>query len=285
MAAQDYLDMQRGRAEEALARFLPPAGTRPAELNEPIRYAVMTGGKRLRPVLALTASEAVAGEEGDPEAALQAAAAIEYLHTYTLIHDDLPSMDNDLLRRGQPTVHAKFGEALAILAGDALQAYAFDVISRTTNLPAARTARLVQVLAGAAGPAGVVAGQVEDVAKGPLDEDRLAYVHLHKCADLFRAAVTLGAIAGGGNEDEIHSLSDFGQSLGIAFQIIDDILDEGTKPGEGETTCLKLWTGREARAKARYFTTEAVAALSGIPGNPATAALAHLAEQMLVRVI
>ena len=127
MAAKDYLELQRQRVEDAIGRLLPAEGTRPAILSEAIRYSVLTGGKRLRPVLCVTASEAVAGPEGNADAALNAAVAIEFLHTYTLIHDDLPAMDDDLLRRGQPTVHAKYGEALAILAGDALQAYAFDI--------------------------------------------------------------------------------------------------------------------------------------------------------------
>ena len=288
MASKDYLDLQRQRVEDALLRLLPPAGKRPAVLNEAIRYSVLTGGKRIRPVLCLSASEAVDGE-GDSDAALNAAAAIEFLHSYTLIHDDLPAMDNDLLRRGQPTVHAKFGEAMAILAGDALQAYAFETISHPSGLSAERTVALVRELAAAAGPAGVVGGQVEDVDDPSLlTPDRLAYVQQHKTADLFRTALRLGAIAGGGNAEEIDAMGAFGNYLGIAFQIVDDLLDapaDQPLSAIDETTCLHLWTRDEAVEQARHLTSEAVAALSGIKGSQALAAMSDLAHTLLTRVI
>lgn len=282
MATKDYLGLQRERAQEVVLRLLPSENV-PKALAEAMRYAVSTGGKRIRPLLVLTASEAAASDEGDPEAALQAAAAIEYLHSYTLIHDDLPSMDNSSLRRGSPTVHIKYGEALAILAGDALQAHAFDVISQPTKLSPERTNNLVRVLAKAAGPAGVVGGQVEDIANTPLDAERLSYIQLHKTADLFKASMLLGAIAGGGTDDEIEALGHYGEALGVAFQIIDDILDADEE--NEEPSCLRLWTVEEAREKAKQFTTEAVAALSTIKGSQATAALSDLAEQMLTRII
>jgi farnesyl diphosphate synthase len=282
MATKDYLGLQRERAQEVVLRLLPSENV-PKALAEAMRYAVSTGGKRIRPLLVLTASEAAASDEGDPEAALQAAAAIEYLHSYTLIHDDLPSMDDSSLRRGSPTVHIKYGEALAILAGDALQAHAFDVISQPTKLSPERTNNLVRVLAKAAGPAGVVGGQVEDIANTPLDAERLSYIQLHKTADLFKASMLLGAIAGGGTDDEIEALGHYGEALGVAFQIIDDILDADEE--NEEPSCLRLWTVEEAREKAKQFTTEAVAALSTIKGSQATAALSDLAEQMLTRII
>lgn len=282
MATKDYLGLQRERAQEVVLRLLPFENV-PKALAEAMRYAVSTGGKRIRPLLVLTASEAAASDEGDPEAALQAAAAIEYLHSYTLIHDDLPSMDDSSLRRGSPTVHIKYGEALAILAGDALQAHAFDVISQPTKLSPERTNNLVRVLAKAAGPAGVVGGQVEDIANTPLDAERLSYIQLHKTADLFKASMLLGAIAGGGTDDEIEALGHYGEALGVAFQIIDDILDADEE--NEEPSCLRLWTVEEAREKAKQFTTEAVAALSTIKGSQATAALSDLAEQMLTRII
>ena len=282
MATKDYLGLQRERAQEVVLRLLPSENV-PKALAEAMRYAVSTGGKRIRPLLVLTASEAAASDEGDPEAALQAAAAIEYLHSYTLIHDDLPSMDDSSLRRGSPTVHIKYGEALAILAGDALQAHAFDVISQPTKLSPERTNNLVRVLAKAAGPAGVVGGQVEDIANTPLDAERLSYIQLHKTADLFKASMLLGAIAGGGTDDEIEALGHYGEALGVAFQIIDDILDADEE--NEEPSCLRLWTVDEAREKAKQFTTEAVAALSTIKGSQATAALSDLAEQMLTRII
>ena len=282
MATKDYLGLQRERAQEVVLRLLPSENV-PKALAEAMRYAVSTGGKRIRPLLVLTASEAAASDEGDPEAALQAAATIEYLHSYTLIHDDLPSMDDSSLRRGSPTVHIKYGEALAILAGDALQAHAFDVISQPTKLSPERTNNLVRVLAKAAGPAGVVGGQVEDIANTPLDAERLSYIQLHKTADLFKASMLLGAIAGGGTDDEIEALGHYGEALGVAFQIIDDILDADEE--NEEPSCLRLWTVDEAREKAKQFTTEAVAALSTIKGSQATAALSDLAEQMLTRII
>ena len=288
MASKDYLDLQRQRVEDAIERILPADGTRPAILNEAIRYSVLSGGKRLRPVLCVTASEAVAGPEGDADAALNAAVAIEFLHSYTLIHDDLPAMDNDLIRRGQPTVHAKYGEALAILAGDALQALAFETASHPTGLPLERSLRIVRELAAAAGPAGVVGGQIEDIGSaGAIDSERLAYIQRHKTADLFRAALRMGAIAGGGDEEAVYAMGNFGDYLGIAFQIVDDLLDapKGMDVASfDETTCLQLWTRDEAIAQARLCTSEAVAALSRIKGSPALAAMADLAHSLLSRV-
>ena len=287
MASKDYLDLQRQRVDDAIERLLPAGGTRPAILCEAIRHGVLSGGKRLRPVLCVTASEAVAGPEGDADAAMNAAVAIELLHSYTLVHDDLPSMDNDFLRRGLPTVHAKYGEAIAILAGDALQAMAFDVASRQTGLGHGRALAIVRELAAAAGPEGVVGGQVEDIgAAGALDSERLAYIQRHKTADLFRAALRMGAIAGGGDDDAIEAMGNFGDYLGIAFQIVDDLLDapEGTDIASfDETTCLALWTRDEAVAQARLCTSEAVAALSRIKGSPALAAMADLAHSLLTR--
>lgn len=282
MATKDYLGLQRERAQEVALRMLPVEGV-PTALAEAMRYAVSTGGKRIRPLLVLTASEAVASPDGDPDAALQAAAAIEYLHSYTLIHDDLPSMDNSELRRGNPTVHIRYGEALAILAGDALQAHAFDVISQPTKLKPERINMLIRVLAQAAGAAGVVGGQVEDIAHTPLDEQRLKYIQLHKTADLFKASALLGAIAGGGTDAEVEALGHYGESLGIAFQIVDDILDADEE--QEEPSCLRLWTLDEAREKARQYTTDAVASLAMIRGSQASAALSALAEQMLTRII
>ncbi len=288
MASKDYLDLQRQRVEDALARILPTADARPSALSEAMRHGVLTGGKRLRPVLCVTASEAVQGPDGDEDAALNAAVAIELLHSYTLIHDDLPAMDNDLLRRGQPTVHAKYGEALAILAGDALQALAFAVASRPTGLAPARALSIVRELSAAAGPQGVVGGQVEDIADGAFDADRLAYVQRHKTADLFRAALRMGAIAGGGDDDAVSAMGTFGDCLGLSFQIVDDLLDSppGTAPQDiEEASCLRLWTREEAVEQARICTSEAVAALSGIKGSPALAAMADLAHALLARTM
>lgn len=285
MSTDNYLALQSSRALEAVAKFLPCASSRPTILNEAIRYAVLSGGKCLRPIFVLTAADAVSSPEGSLNATLQAAAAIEYLHSYTLIHDDLPSMDNDVLRRGKPTVHIAFGEAVAILAGDALQALAFDVISRPTNLSATRSLRLVQTLASAAGPAGVIAGQVEDIASTSLNEERLSYIQLHKTADLFRTALSLGAIAGGGFDSDVQTLALFGQHLGIAFQIIDDLLDANDPAKADETSCLRLYSPTQAKHLAKQFTSNAIASLAPLQQNQATIALASLAESMLSRLI
>lgn len=283
MSSRGYIDIQRERVEEALARMLPPAGGRPAVLHEAMRHAVLPGGKRIRPVMTLAASEAAPTPEGDPEAALNAAVAIELLHSYTLVHDDLPSMDNDLLRRGLPTVHAKFGEANAILAGDALQALAFATVSAPSALPPERAARLSRILAEAA--TGVVAGQIEDMAAAPLDEERLAYIQIHKTGDLFTAAMQLGAVAGGASEEDTRSLARYGAELGIAFQIIDDILDAPAGGGRPEpSSCLNVWTMDKAREAALFHTREAVAHLLEIPGSIASAALSNLAEDLVTRI-
>ena len=236
-------------------------------------------------MLCLAAAEAAGG---DWRAALPAAVAVELLHTYTLVHDDLPCMDNDLIRRGQPTVHAKYGEALGVLVGDALQALAFEVLVRDAAADPGRARRWVSELALAAGPAGVVGGQVEDVAEaGATDPDTLAFVHQHKTADLFRAALRMGAIGGGASDAVVETLGAYGSHLGLAFQIIDDLLDapgEGTPDGPpDELTCLTLWTPGEAREHATRHTGQAIDALEGLPG-PATP-LRDLARRMLQRVV
>lgn len=284
MASRDYLDFQRQRAEEAIARFLDKADLSPAPLADAVRHAVIPGGKRIRPVITLAASEAVATNDGDPDAALAAAVAIELLHSYTLVHDDLPAMDNSPMRRGLPSVHAKFGEANAVLAGDALQALAFSAIAAPSSLPPARAIRLTQVLSRAA--VGVVRGQTEDLSASPLDEPRLGFILAHKTGDLFSAAAELGAIAGGAPDDEVASLATFGAELGMAFQIIDDIFDVPSDPNAAPepSSCLRIWTPDKARSMAAFHTREAVAHLMDIPGTPASAALSDLAESLLARI-
>ncbi len=272
-------------AEEALRAALPDEGRRPARLTEAIRYSVLVGGKRLRPMLCLAAAEAVGGTR---TAAIPPAVAIELLHTYTLVHDDLPCMDNDLLRRGQPTVHARFGEAMGVLAGDALQACAFDILTRDPAPDPTRTLLWVRELAAAAGPGGVVGGQVEDVAEAAApDAATVAFVHQHKTADLFRAALRMGAIAGGGQPSEIDQLGRFGNHLGLAFQIIDDLLDapadERARGPADELSCLAIWSVAEARRQATAHTHAALEALAGLPGP--VLPLQYLAERMLARVV
>jgi len=278
---KSYLTERKAQVEAALFAGLPMEGTRPAELSEAMRHAVVSGGKRLRPILCLAAAEAAGGKADD---AMYAACAVELLHTYTLVHDDLPCMDNDTLRRGQPTVWAKYGEAMAVLVGDALQTLAFETLARTPSLAA--TPRLVSELAKAAGASGVIAGQVEDIQfAGSPTRDIINYVFQHKTADLFRAAVRLGGIAGGASEKNLEHLSLYGNNLGIAFQIIDDLLDarQASADDKPELTCLAIMSEEEARAYAKATTTEANAALKNLPGE--TVALAALAQELLSRVM
>jgi len=278
---KSYLTARKVLVEKELFACLPVAGTRPAELADAMRHAVISGGKRLRPILCLAAAEAAGGKAED---AIHAACAVELLHTYTLVHDDLPCMDNDMLRRGQPTVWAKYGEAMAVLVGDALQTLAFETLAKTPSLAA--TPRLVSELAKAAGAAGVIAGQVEDIAfAGAPTPDIIEYVFQHKTADLFRAAVRLGAIAGGASEHDLQQLSVYGNNLGIAFQVIDDLLDAGQASADDkpELTCLAIMSEQEARAYAEKTTGKACAALQGLPGD--TAPLSALAQELLSRVM
>jgi geranylgeranyl diphosphate synthase type II len=278
-----YLAERKRLAEEPLFACLPDASARPALLAEAMRHAVLSGGKRLRPVLCLASADAAGGAAAD---ALWPACAVELLHTYTLVHDDLPCMDNDLLRRGQPTVHAKYGEALGVLTGDALQTLAFELLARTPEKQPGTVARLVAELASAAGGAGVIAGQVEDIrcAAAPTREV-IDYVFQHKTADLFRAAARLGAIAAGASLADLAKLSAFADGLGFAFQIVDDLLDacEAKADAQPELSCLDLMTAAEARDWAGRLTRQAIAALDGLPGD--TTPLAALARDLLNRII
>jgi geranylgeranyl diphosphate synthase type II len=212
-------------------------------LLEAMRYSLLAGGKRLRPVLCLSFCEAVGGEA---ETALPAAGAIEMIHTYSLIHDDLPCMDNDDYRRGRLTCHKVYGEDLATLAGDALQPAAFRVLSQM-KAPADRVLRCISILAGAAGEHGMVAGQVLDLAgeQRLLSQEELQEVHLHKTGDMIRAACQMGAVLGGGSENQIAAAGKFAEHLGLAFQIRDDMLDEiGTQEELGKPIGSDLENGK-----------------------------------------
>lgn len=208
--------------EEALRRFLFPAGeTIRAPLREAMEYAVFPGGKRLRPRLALMACRAMLGKDGD---VLPAAVALELIHCYSLVHDDLPAMDDDDLRRGRPTCHKAFGEAMAVLAGDALLTRALEVVAR--HSPRDRAATLTADIAAAAGVAGMVGGQAGDLLaeqSSPTVEE-VEWIHQRKTAALIQAAVRVGAVAAGGTADMIRAAEGYGQNLGLAFQIVDDIL-------------------------------------------------------------
>ncbi len=279
---ETYLADRKRAVEEHLFASLPAAETRPAILVEAMRHAVLSGGKRLRPILCLAAAEAVGGSAED---ARYAATAVELLHTYTLVHDDLPCMDNDLLRRGQPTVHARYGEAVAVLTGDALQTLAFEMLANTPERRPGTVARLVKELSAAVGFAGVIGGQVEDIrfAAAPT-RDVIDFVFQHKTADLFKAACRLGALAAGGDEDNVDKLSRFADALGFAFQIIDDLLDApASSDAPPELSCLAVISADEARDWARKLTAQAVAALDGLPGEAVP--LAALANHLLTRII
>ena len=209
--------------EQALERWVPTSA--PAGLGQTMRYGVLDGGKRLRPLLVLAAAQAVHGEA---EAALRAAVAVELIHAYSLVHDDMPCMDNDVLRRGKPTVHVRFGEAQAMLAGDAMQALAFEVLTpdEATVAPALQ-ARLCALLARAAGHAGMAGGQAIDLASIglALDEHTLRDMHHRKTGALLKASVLMGASCGSVAPPVWDALADFGAALGLAFQVVDDILD------------------------------------------------------------
>ena len=245
-----YLEQQRQRVEVVLDQLLPPPDSYPPLLMEAMRYSVFAGGKRLRPILTLAAAEAVGG---DPEMVLPAAAALEYIHTYSMIHDDLPAMDDDDYRRGKLTNHKVYGEAMAILAGDALLTCAFEVLHGpplTERFPAALLQQVSYRVARASGSFGMIGGQVMDiVSEGqqvPLET--LEYIHRHKTAALIAVAVTIGGLLGGGTPAQVQALEGYGHSVGWAFQIADDLLDV-----EGDTATLGKQVGRDAElAKVTY---------------------------------
>lgn len=209
---------------EALDRYLPGLNEVPELIHESMRYSVRAGGKRLRPVLVLASAEAVGG---DSLKALPAACALELIHTYSLIHDDLPSMDNDDYRRGKLTNHKVFGESIAILAGDALLTLAFELITLENDVPPEVIVNVIREIATAAGSKGMIGGQVVDILSEDktIDADLLKYIHAHKTGALFKASIRTGAMLGGANEDRLRDLTEYAEYLGIAFQITDDILD------------------------------------------------------------
>jgi geranylgeranyl diphosphate synthase, type II len=273
---KNYLKAGREAINAALDSAMPRASEQPALLHKAMRYCVFPGGKRIRPIICVAAAEAVGGKAGD---ALPAAAAIEICHTYTLIHDDLPCMDDDDLRRGRPTCHVVFGEANAVLAGDALQALSFEVAARTKTPKRYPPNQLVLELAMAAGSRGVVGGQVEDMAfdsaKSRSRRRMVAFIHLHKTADLFRAAARMGGIAGNATSRQLAALTAYGVNLGMAFQITDDLLDEAVanskakkrKGKAGDMNCVSIYGRDAAREKARRHVKAAIAAAKLLRGK------------------
>ena len=219
---EGWMQQSLDAVEACLERWVP--GDAPAGLGVAMRYGVLDGGKRVRPLLVLAAAQAVGGQR---EAALRAACAVELIHAYSLVHDDMPCMDNDVLRRGKPTVHVRFGEAQAMLAGDAMQALAFEVLTPEAGVEPALQARLCSLLARSAGHAGMAGGQAIDLASigMPLDEGTLRNMHHRKTGALLQASVLMGAACGEVGADVWAALGDYGDALGLAFQVVDDILD------------------------------------------------------------
>ncbi len=270
-----YLADCRHAVEGQLERVLPPADETPAVLHEAMRYSVFAGGKRIRPALTFSAAECLGGNR---QAALPAAAAVELLHTYTLIHDDLPCMDDDDFRRGRPSCHKAFGEANALLAGDALLTLAFETAAASPVAPAA----IVRTLAAAAGSRGVVGGQVADLAATTqrTDEATMRFIHEHKTADLFRAAVEMGALTAKADTPALAALSAFGRACGLAFQMVDDLLDADT-PDDHSFSCVHIMGVERAKVQAATLTAEAMSALR--PFGDAAAPLRALAKRLLER--
>jgi len=225
MTLDGYISEQQKKVDEALARWVPPETEDPVTIHRAMRYSLFAGGKRIRPLLAIAAGNAVCDAPPDIESA---ACALELIHTYSLIHDDLPALDNDDLRRGRPTCHKVFGDAMAILAGDALLTLAFEVLSKLNCIPAERRVELVRELATASGTVGgMIGGQVNDLeGEGkPPTAELLESIHRAKTGALLRASVRIGARYAGASAGELDALTRFGEHIGLAFQIVDDVLD------------------------------------------------------------
>jgi farnesyl diphosphate synthase len=289
---QAWMGAVQARMETVLARVLPAANVAPARLHEAMRYATLEGGKRVRPLLAFAAGE-VSGAA--PERLEIAAAAVELIHAYSLVHDDLPCMDDDILRRGKRTVHVEYDEATALLAGDALQSLAFQLLSenRLADDPR-RQLEMVKTLAFAAGSRGMAGGQQIDLeATGKsLDLPELEFMHIHKTGALIRAAVLLGTACGRESEAEKQKLDKYAKAIGLAFQVVDDVLDHeastatlgktaGKDSKQGKPTYVSAMGAARARGFAEELRAEAHAALAGI-GAPARR-LGELADFIVLR--
>src|SRR5579872_2651766 len=248
MTLSEYMAAQQKAVDAALDRWVPPEPENPSTIHRAMRYSLFAGGKRLRPLLAIAAADAVSDA---PLGIESAACALELIHTYSLIHDDLPALDNDDLRRGRPTCHKVFGDAMAILAGDALLTLAFEVLSKLDGADAATRIRLVQELATASGTVGgMIGGQVNDL-EGEGKEPTAALlesIHRAKTGALLRASVRMGAIYAGADDSQLAALSCFGEHIGLAFQIVDDLLDV-----EQPSEALGKTAGKDAQQKKITF--------------------------------
>jgi farnesyl diphosphate synthase len=302
------MQQRLAQVEDALGQWVVAAQTEesahaaPADLVRAMRYAVLDGGKRLRPLLVLGAYEAaasalpVAASAQGLTAALRAACAVELIHAYSLVHDDMPCMDNDVLRRGKPTVHVQFGEAAALLAGDALQALAFELLTPQDNsVDPATQARLCGLLARAAGSAGMAGGQAIDLASvgQPLDERALRQMHQQKTGALLLASVVMGAQCGAASAQALDALQSYGEALGLAFQVVDDILDvtadsatlgktAGKDAQSNKPTYVALMGLERCQSLAQALLKESLQALER-SGLPDTLALRQLADMVVCR--
>jgi len=289
---QAWMGDIQARIESALGRLLPPAQTAPARLHQAMRYATLEGGKRVRPLLAFAAGE-VAG--APPERLELAACAVELIHAYSLVHDDLPCMDNDVLRRGKPTVHVEFDQATALLAGDALQSLAFQLLAdhRLADEPRAQL-EMVKALALAAGSRGMAGGQQIDLQSTgkALSLPELEFMHIHKTGALIRAAVSLGAACGRVDPSHKNSLDRYGKAIGLAFQVVDDVLDydaststlgktAGKDSRQGKPTYVSTLGLPRARELAGELRAEALAGLEGL--GPSARRLGELADFIVLR--
>ncbi|MEY4485307.1 MAG: hypothetical protein RL693_2759 [Verrucomicrobiota bacterium] len=289
--SKTYLAERIAIVDAALERFIPSAATRPATLHQAMRHSVFAGGKRLRPILCLAAAEACGG---NIDQAIHAACAVECLHTYSLIHDDLPCMDDDDFRRGVPTCHKVYGDGVAVLAGDSLQALAFELVAGTTATSRYATADMVLELARTAGSLHLVGGQVADLEgegkKLPIED--LRYIHESKTAALLTTSVKLGGMSANATPEKLQALHTFGMATGLAFQIIDDILDvtqtteklgksAGKDLASDKSTYPALMGLEASRAEAHRITEKAMQALEIFGANGAR--LHQLAEHLLSR--
>jgi geranylgeranyl diphosphate synthase, type II len=286
-----FFEEDRAAVDAALDRLMPSEGTQPSSIHRAMRYSVQAGGKRVRPILCLETSR-IFSEELNP--VLPVACALEFIHTYSLIHDDLPALDNDDLRRGKPTCHKKFGEATAILAGDALLTLAFETLANAPIEPARRVAVLSHVAASAGTVNGMVGGKVADLeAEGrTINAEELEYIHRSKTAALIRASVVSGAISGGADDDNVARLKRFGETFGWAFQVVDDILDveessaalgktAGKDAAQKKATYPALFGLEKSRQFAAELESRAMAELE--PYGPRAVRLRELAELIVHR--
>lgn len=291
MSAARYLEESREKVDQALQSLMPPEDSHPARLVSAMRYSLFAGGKRIRPVLVLAASVAAGGREDD---ALVPACAIELVHTYSLIHDDLPAMDDDDFRRGRPTCHRAFDEGTAVLAGDALLTMAFDLLSEGGQVTGHELRlQMVRELARAAGWRGMVGGQQVDMDSEGTQADlpTLEYIHTHKTGALIRCSLILGGLSANADESTLKALGNYGERVGLAFQVVDDILDvtatteemgkdQGSDAARGKVTYPGLFGLEEARERARKLVQDAKAAVEGVD---ATGRLAEIADYVLLR--